>query len=71
MEVNESGESTKFYIKKEGLKITELLMIGRENDETVVLSITGDIDMSSISKLSKSLKVEGMENLQKIEEDKK
>ncbi|MCX6235754.1 MAG: DUF4252 domain-containing protein [Bacteroidetes bacterium] len=71
MEVNEGGESTKFYIKKDGPKITELLMIGREADETVVLSITGDIDMSSISKLSKSMKVEGMENLQKIEDDKK
>jgi hypothetical protein len=71
MEVNQNGENVKFYVKKEGSKISELLMVGREPDETVVLSITGDIDMSSISKLAKNMHVEGMENLQKIEEDKK
>jgi hypothetical protein len=70
MEVNESGETVKFYVRKNGPKINELLMIASEPGETTALSISGDIDLSSISKLSKSIHLEGMENLNKIKEDK-
>jgi hypothetical protein len=71
MEVNESNENIRFYVKKSGPKISELLMIVKEPDETTALSITGEIDLNSISKLSKSIHLEGMENLEKIKEDQK
>jgi len=71
MEVNESNENIKFYVKKSGPKISELLMIVKEPDETTALSITGEINLNSISKLGKTMHLEGMENLEKIEENQK
>ncbi|MBP6978093.1 MAG: DUF4252 domain-containing protein [Bacteroidales bacterium] len=70
MVVQEKDEMVNFYILKEGNKIPELLMIAREPGETVVLSLTGNIDLSYISKLGKSMKIEGLDNLEKIEEEK-
>lgn len=70
MEVREADEDVKFYVLKEGNKIPELLMIAREKNETVALSLTGNIDLNYISKLGKSMHIEGMDNLEKIEEEK-
>jgi hypothetical protein len=70
MVVQEKDELINFYILKEGNKIPELLMIVRDPGETVVLSLTGNIDLSYISKLGKSLKIDGLDNLEKIEEEK-
>jgi hypothetical protein len=71
MVVQEKGEEARFYILKENNKIPELLMIAREEDQTIVLSLTGDIDLKSISNLGKSMNIEGMENLEKVEEENK
>ena len=71
MEVNESGENIRFYVRKNGAKIGELLMIVKEHDETTALSITGDIDLNSISKLGQSIHLEGMEKLEKIKDNQK
>jgi hypothetical protein len=70
MEVRESDEDVKFYVLKEGNKIPELLMIASEKGEIVALSLTGNIDLSFISKLGKSMHIEGMDNLEKIDEEK-
>jgi len=70
MVVQEKDEMVNFYILKEGNKIPELLMIARDPGETVVLSLTGNIDLNYISKLGKSMKIEGLDNLEKIEEEK-
>ncbi len=43
-------------------------MIVQDGDEVVILSMTGDLDMSTISSISNSLDIDGMENLDKIEE---
>ncbi len=68
MAVQEKDELVNFYILKEGNKIPELLMIAREPGEIVALSLTGNIDLSYIAKLGKSMKIEGLDNLEKIEE---
>ena len=39
-----------------------------ENLDNVLISIQGEIDLGNISKLSKSLNIEGMESLEKIDE---
>ena len=70
MVVQEKDEMVNFYILKDGNKIPELLMIARDPGETVVLSLTGNIDLNYISKLGKSMKIEGLDNLEKIEEKK-
>lgn len=46
--------------------ITEFLMIGGGKDN-VLICITGNIDLKSISKLSKAMDIEGMENIEKVE----
>ena len=69
MSVNEGDEIVKFLAKKgEDGKISELLMIVLEESEAVVMSMTGHLDMKSISQISKSLDIEGLENLEKMED---
>ncbi len=71
MVIRESGTNIKFLVKEDKDIITELLMVVGGKDENVLISITGNIDMKTVSKLSKSMGIEGMENLDKIEEKKK
>lgn len=51
-------------------KIRELLMIIHGSDETMIMSLTGLIDLKTISEISKSLNVQGMSDLQKLNEGK-
>ena len=67
MTVNDDGSNFRFLTKQDGKgKITELVMMAKGKDEMVVLDMTGLIDLSSISKISKSMNIHGMENLQKM-----
>ena len=52
-------------IRKKGDVITEFLMIGGGKDN-VLIYITGNINLKSISKLSKAMDIEGMENIDKV-----
>lgn len=67
MVVKEKDQNIKFYVKEEKNRVAELLMVIGGNAESVLISIQGDIDMKNISKLAKSMNIEGMENLEKIE----
>jgi len=66
MSVKEKDQVFKMLIRKKGSVITEFLMIGGGNDN-VLICITGNIDLKSISKLSKAMDIEGMENIEKID----
>ncbi len=66
MSVKEKDQVFKMLIRKNGSAITEFLMIGG-GKENVLICITGNIDLKSISKLSKSMDIQGMEDLDKIE----
>lgn len=71
MRVNDDGQNIKFYSLpgKNDNYVKELFMFleGSENDKpmTVILSITGEIDLSQLSKLTSDLKVPGAEELKK------
>src|SRR5690554_3622016 len=72
MRVNDDGQNIRFYSKpgKNENYISELLMFlegGNGEHETVILSITGNIDLKQISKLTADLKVPGSENLKDID----
>lgn len=68
MVVKEKDQNINFMIRKDDKKIKELLMlIGGKSDNTMI-SIQGDLDLKKIAKLSKQMKIEGMENLEKIED---
>jgi len=47
-------------------KIRELLMIVHGSDETMIMSLTGLIDMKTIAEISKSMNMKGMSDLQKL-----
>lgn len=74
MSVNEGEQTVTFYSKpgKSDSRISELLMFmtGKENDQpvTVIMKITGDVDLKQISKLAKDLDVPGANELKKIDE---
>jgi len=67
MTVNEGREYIKFLTKQDAnSKISEMVMLAKDKHEVTVLSLTGNIDLSSLSKLSKGMNIHGMENFQKI-----
>jgi hypothetical protein len=68
MSVDSEDEVVKFLAKKgKDGKILELLMVVLDDEEAVVMSMTGNLDMKTISEISKSLDIDGMENLKKID----
>ena len=68
MEVKEKGKSEfKFMIREVNGKIRELLMLSGAGKDFFLMSLIGDIDLNKISKLSKSLDVDGIENLDKLD----
>lgn len=69
MTVNDDGNNVRFLTKQDNNgKVSEMVMMAKGKDEMVVLDMTGLIDLSSISKISKSMNIHGMENLQKMKE---
>ncbi len=72
MTVNEGRENYRFLTKPDGPgKITEMVMLMKGKHEVMVLSMTGIIDLSSISELTKGMNIHGMENLEKMKEHEK
>jgi hypothetical protein len=77
MRVKDDGKNIRFY-SKEGKNenfVQELLMhldgIVDGKKMTVIMSITGNIDLKKISKLTQDLKVPGSEQLKNIDKNKK
>ena len=71
MVVKSEGQELKFLIIEAGGKISELLMLSGGGKDFFLLSLIGDIDLKQISKLSRSMDVKGMENLEKLDDKKK
>jgi hypothetical protein len=68
MVIKEKGQDVKFLINEKDGKIIELLLIAGGKNENALISIQGNIDLKNISKLSKSMQIEGLEHLEEIEE---
>lgn len=69
MVVKESKSDVVFLAREEGGVIVELLLIvGGEGDDNALIAITGEIDLNTIAKLSKTMDIEGMEELENLEE---
>ena len=70
MVVKEKDQEVKFLIKENQGKIVEFLLVSGGKDNTLIC-IQGNIDMKSLSKLSKSLNINGMKPLEKMDKDNK
>lgn len=68
MTVEDDDEDLTFFIREENGIITELVMIAGGKENFVLLSLIGEIDLNQIAKLSRSMNIEGMDNLEKIEQ---
>lgn len=68
MTVEDNDEDLTFFIREENGIIAELVMIAGGEGNFVLLSLIGEIDLNQIAKLSKSMNIEGMDNLQKIDQ---
>ncbi len=71
MVMKENNNEVKFMIKNEGDDIVELILIAGEDDDLAVISFFGKIDLAAISKLSKTVKINGMDHLQGLDKYKK
>lgn len=66
MSVRDKDKDMKFLIKENGGKISELLMIMGGNEEFMILSLFGEIDLKQVSRIGSKMKVSGLENLDKM-----
>lgn len=71
MSVQDEGENMRFSIKEKGGIIEELLMIAGGKQKFIFMSLYGEIDLKNISKIARVMKVDGLENLSKMDNDKK
>lgn len=69
MTVRDEGSNIEFLVKDSGDIVEELLLLVGGEKEFVLMSFVGNIDLKKISKLSKTLDIEGVEHLNKLEED--
>ncbi len=70
MTVRDKDKDMKFFIKESGGKISELVMIAGGNEEFMLLSLFGEIDLKQVSKISKKMNIDGLEQLEKIKDKK-
>lgn len=67
MVIKEKDQDVKFLVNEKDGKITELLLIAGGESDNALISIQGDIDLKNISKLSKSMNINGLEHLEEID----
>lgn len=67
MSVEGNDENIKFMIRDEGSIINELLMIVSGDDEFLIMSLFGEIDLKQIAKLSRIMKMKGMDHLKALD----
>jgi hypothetical protein len=68
MTVRDEDQDMKFLIKDDGKgKISELIMVMGGNDEFMVLSLFGEIDLKQVSRIGRKMDISGLKNLEKID----
>lgn len=70
MSVRDGDQDVLFMISENGDIITEMLMLVGGEKQFVAMSLYGEIDLKTISKLSKGMKINGMKYLENIDEKK-
>lgn len=70
MYVRDKEKDMRFFIREKGGKINELVMISGGNDEFMLLTLFGEIDLKQISKIGRKMDVDGLKNLEKLNDKK-
>lgn len=66
MVVRDKDAKINFYAKSEKQVIKEMIMVVNGDDEAVLLSLYGNLDLNYLAKLSKGMNMGGMEYLNKM-----
>lgn len=69
MSVRDKDKDMKFMIEENNGKISEMLMIVGGDDDFMIMSIFGEIDLKQISRIGSRMNIKGLENLQKMDDD--
>ena len=69
MLIKEGEEKIKFLIREDHGKISEFVMIIGGDGDAVLIVLQGDIDLEKISKLSKTMDIDGFEYLEKLDKE--
>jgi CII-binding regulator of phage lambda lysogenization HflD len=67
MSVRDKDKDVKFMIDEQGGKISEMLMIVGGNEEFMIMSIFGEIDLKQISRIGSRMNIKGLENLKNMD----
>lgn len=67
MSVRDKDRDMKFMIKESGGKISELLMVMGGNEQFMVMSLFGEIDLKQVSRIGKKMDIKGLEHLDKMD----
>ncbi len=72
MSVRDKDKDMKFFIKegKPGV-INELVMVAGGNEEFMMLSLFGEIDLKQISNIGSKMNIDGLQHLRKMDKDDK
>jgi hypothetical protein len=68
MTVRDKDQDMKFFTKESGGKISELVMVLGGNEEFLVMSLFGEIDLKEMGKIGKSVNIDGLQNLDKMKD---
>jgi len=70
MIIKEGDEEIKFLIHEKDGQISEFVMLIAEDEDGdfFLMSMTGNLDLKDISKLSKTLDIDGFEHLEKVDD---
>lgn len=71
MVVRDKDAKINFYAKHEKQMISEMIMIVNSDDEAVLMSLFGNIDLNAVAKLGSTMDIGGMEYLGKMEKEEK
>ncbi len=67
MTVRSQDNDMRFLVKEKDKKISELVMIVGGDDNFFIMSLVGTIDLKQISKISKKMDIDGLEQLEKLD----
>ncbi len=70
MSVRDDDKDMKFFIRSGSSagKIAELVMVMGGNDDFMVLSLFGEIDLKQIGKIGSKMDIDGLENLHRLDD---
>lgn len=68
MTVRDKDKDMKFFTKESGGKISELVMVLGGNEEFLVMSLFGEIDLKEMGRIGKSVNIDGLQNLDKMKD---